>query len=141
MPARRKVQILRLSWPVEPGTFDALMRHGPSVLDRDPWFARLLTLLRAGNALGDFGQYQAVAEVAPCWELFKPAASAQPTLGAPGETQISTNLMVTIHVPAETTREEFETLLDALVADHPWEVPVIEIAEAELLVRPDQSLR
>jgi hypothetical protein len=135
MPERRKVRILRLSWPVEAATFAALMREGPGVLETDPWFSRLLLQLRAVNPLGDFGQYQAVAEVAPCWELFKPAPEAQPTLGEPGLPQVSTNLMVTIHVPAETDQAVLETLLDALLAEHPWEVPVIEISEADLLVR------
>ncbi|MEQ1498955.1 MAG: hypothetical protein ABL914_09875 [Novosphingobium sp.] len=135
MTTRRKVRILRLSWPVEPGTFAALLNGGAAALEADPWFARLLGHLRASNPLGDFGHYQAVAEVAPCWELFKPAASAQPTLGEPGETQVSTNLMVTIHVPFETPDDLFEGLLSTLVAEHPWEVPVIELSEAELLVR------
>lgn len=136
MPERRKVRILRLSWPVEATTFAALMRDGPGVLETDPWFSRLLVHLRAVNPLGDFGQYQAVAEVAPCWELFKPASGAQPTLGKPGQPQVSTNLMVTIHVPAETDEAVLEMLLDALLDEHPWEVPVIELGEADLLVRP-----
>lgn len=137
MAERRKVRILRLSWPVEAATFAALMGGHAAALETDPWFARLLERLRASNPLGDFGAYQAVAEVAPCWELFKPAESAQPTRGEPGAAQVSTNLMVTLHVPGDTPDDLFESLLDALVAEHPWEVPVIEVSEADLLVRSE----
>jgi hypothetical protein len=141
MATRRKVRILRLSWPVEAATFAALLRDGAGALEADPWFARLLLQLNAANPLGDFGPYQAVAEVAPCWELFKPATGARPTLGEPDQRQVSTNLMVTLHVPGDTPETVFEALLDALVAEHPWEVPVIEVSEADLLVRGDQDAR
>lgn len=135
MHPRRKVRVLRLSWPVEPATLAGLQSGAPGVLERDPSFAALLAALRAENPLGDFGLYQAVAEVSPCWELFQPQSGARPTLGAAGASQVSTNLMVTIHVDAATPDAEFETVLDWLVRLHPWEVPVIEISEAELALR------
>ena len=65
----------------------------------------------------------------------QPQSGARPTLGAAGASQVSTNLMVTIHVDAATPDAEFETVLDWLVRLHPWEVPVIEISEAELALR------
>ncbi|MDE2436612.1 MAG: hypothetical protein KGM49_10165 [Sphingomonadales bacterium] len=135
MAARRKVRVLRLSWPVQDETHAALLGGDAAALDRDPWFARLLKLLRADNPLGDFGIYRAVAEVTPCWELFSPSPKASPTRGEPGQSQVSTNLMVTIHLPGQTPEDEVDALLDALVAQHPWEIPVIELAEVELLVR------
>ncbi|MGB7654078.1 MAG: hypothetical protein WBL74_01225 [Novosphingobium sp.] len=138
MSPRRKVRVLRLSWPVEPETLAALQSGSAEVLDADPSFAKLLTALRADNPLGDFGLYQAVAEVSPCWELFRPQGDAKPTLGAAGQSQVSTNLMVTIHVDAATGDDTFEALLGWLVAIHPWEVPVIEISDVELAVRADQ---
>ncbi len=133
---RRRVRVLRLSWPVEPQTLAALQAGRTAALDEDPSFAALLSALRADNPLGDFGIYQAVAEITPCWELFQPQAQAQPTLGVAGQAQVSTNLMVTIHVDAATPEAEFAAVLDWLVALHPWEVPVIEISEAELALRP-----
>lgn len=135
MQTRRSVRVLRLSWPVEPATLAALQAGDAEALDRDPSFARLLSALRADNPLGDFGLYQAVAEVSPCWELFQPQSGASPTLGAAGASQVSTNLMVTIHVDAATPDAEFEAVLDWLVTLHPWEVPVIEISLAELALR------
>lgn len=135
MEARRKVRVLRLSWPVDPATLAALQGGDAQALESDPSFARLLSALRADNPLGDFGLYQAVAEVTPCWELYQPQGGANPTLGAAGERQVSTNLMVTIHVDADTPVAEFEAVLDWLVALHPWEVPVIEISEAALALR------
>ena len=136
MHPRRKVRVLRLSWPVEPITLAALQGGRAEALENDPSFARLLAALRADNPLGDFGLYQAVAEVSPCWELFQPQNGASPTLGAAGASQVSTNLMVTIHVAAEAPETEFAAVLDWLVSIHPWEVPVIEISEAELALRP-----
>lgn len=141
MRSRRKVRVLRLSWPVEPETLAALQAGRAEVLEHDPSFAKLLAALRADNPLGDFGLYQAVAEVSPCWELFQPGQDAQPTLGSAGQSQVSSNLMVTIHVDAATPEAEFEAVLDWLVALHPWEVPVIEISQAELALRPDQPAR
>ncbi|WP_088311441.1 hypothetical protein [Novosphingobium sp. B 225] len=132
---RRRVRVLRLSWPVAAETLAALQSGNAGALESDPSFAGLLAALRADNPLGDFGLYQAVAEISPCWELFQPQGGARPTLGAAGQTQVSTNLMVTIHVDAATPEDEFEAVLDWLVTLHPWEVPVIEIAEAELAVR------
>lgn len=135
MHARRPVRVLRLSWPVEAATLAALQGGDSEALERDSSFAGLLAALRADNPLGDFGLYQAVAEVSPCWELFQPQGGANPTLGAAGQSQVSTNLMVTIHADAATPTAEFEAVLDWLVALHPWEVPVIEISQAELAVR------
>lgn len=135
MDLRRKVRVLRLSWPVDPGTLAALQAGQTDALDQDPSLAGLLAALRADNPLGDFGLYQAVAEISPCWELFQPQGGANPTLGTAGAPQVSTNLMVTIHVDAAAPQAEFEAVLDRLVDLHPWEVPVIEISEAELALR------
>ena len=132
---RRRVRVLRLSWPVAAETLAALQAGRPEALEDDPSSAALLTALRADNPLGDFGLYQAVAEISPCWELFQPQGGAKPTLGSAGQAQVSTNLMVTIHVDAATPEAEFEAVLDWLVTLHPWEVPVIEISEAELALR------
>ena len=132
---RRKVQVLRLSWPVAPNTLAALQAGDFSALESDPSLKGLLEALRAENPLGDFGLYRAVAEVSPCWELFQPMSGARPALGTAGTKQVSTNLMVTIHVDAATPPGEFEAVLGELLALHPWEVPVIEISEAELVLR------
>lgn len=135
MTPRRKVRVLRLSWPVEPLTLAALQSGSAGALEADPSFTKLLAALRADNPLGDFGLYQAVAEVSPRWELFQPQGAAKPTLGAAGQSQVSTNLMVTIHVDGQVADDAFEAILNWLVALHPWEVPVIEISAAELALR------
>ena len=141
MNSRRNVRVLRLSWPVDPATLVALQSGQADALEADPSFVNLLVALRADNPLGDFGLYQAVAEVSPCWELFQPQGEAKPTLGAAGQSQVSTNLMVTIHVDAEVAEDAFEMILDWLVSIHPWEVPVIEISEAQLALRAAQPDR
>lgn len=141
MAARRKVRVLRLSWPVEPATFVSVLAGKADALDHDPFFSRLLVLLHADNPLGDFGLYKSVAEVSPCLELFQPQGDAKPAHGRPGQSEVSTNLMVTIHVDSAVAGQDFEALLDQLVASHPWEVPVIEISEAELALSPAHTAR
>ncbi|MFO1254965.1 MAG: hypothetical protein U1E37_04775 [Sphingomonadaceae bacterium] len=131
----RSALAIRLTWPVQSATLERLLEGDTRALDADPAFVRLQAILDAGNPLGDFGAYQAVAELAPGWELFRPGASARPALGQPGKAQVSPSVLVTIHVPAEAAGEQLDAALDALIAAHPWEVPVIEMSEVRLAVR------
>ena len=100
MQPYRTVRVVRLSWPVEAEVLAAVLAGEPAAFERDPAFAKLLTILRDENCLGDFGLYRAVAEVSPCWELFQPLPGAAPTQGTAGTAHVSSNLMVTIHVDA-----------------------------------------
>ena len=131
----RPALAIRLTWPVAPETLERLLVGDEKALGDDLAFARLLAILGADNPLGDFGIYQAVTELAPGWELFRPGTQASPTLGKPGQPQISPSVMVTIHVPGDADRDRLDAALDALIAAHPWEVPVIELAEIKLAVR------
>lgn len=137
----RPVHVIRLSWPVETRTFAGLLSGNSDALDADPLLARFLAILRKDSALGDFGLYRSVAEIAPSWEIFTPGQGAKPTLGHAGTAETSTNVMVTVHVSADCPADELDRILDCLVREHPWEVPVIEVSEARLLVRSDQAVR
>lgn len=137
----RKVRVIRVSWPVDPATVRAALAGDMTALETDASFARLLSVLRDYSCLGDFGQYRGVAEVTPCWELFEPQPGAIPAQGKVGQPQASTNLMVTLHADAAVSQDQFDAVVARLVAAHPWEVPVIEVSEGVLALRPDQPAR
>lgn len=131
----RPALAIRVTWPVAPETLERLLSGDERALAEDPAFAQLLSIMKADNPLGDFGDYQAVTELAPGWELFRPGGEARPTLGQAGQSQVSPSVMVTIHVPAEAEGAALDAALDALIAAHPWEVPVIEMVTVKLAVR------
>jgi hypothetical protein len=101
-------------------------------LDCDEGLADLYAILDADNPLGDFGAYQAVAEVTPGWEMFRPGANANPARGTVGQREVSPSLMVTIHVPGDAPQEAIDSAIARLLAAHPWEIPVIEVSEVSL---------
>ena len=101
-------------------------------LDCEDGLASLCAILDGDNPLGDFGAYQAVAEVTPGWELFRPGAGAEPTRGMVGQREISPTLMITIHIPSEAPQAEVDAVIARLLAAHPWETPVVEVSEVAL---------
>ena len=134
----REVTAIRIYCPIGQATLTALLAGDRAALDRDPALLALLTIIRAPNPLGDFGIYSSVVELAPGWELFTPAAEAAPALGTAGVEQLSPTAVLTVHVDAGIPPSALDPLLDALLAAHPWEVPVIELASTRLLLRrPD----
>ena len=130
--ARRRVTAVKVHCPVSPDTLAALLSGDADALESDATAAGLLAVIRSDKALGDFGLYHGVAEVAIGWESFTPSPSAAPTLGSAGATALSPTVILTTYAPAEADIDE---ALNALMAAHPWEVPVIEVSEVDLLVR------
>lgn len=131
--ALRKVQRLRIYCPVAASTLSRLMA-GESVED-DPALSAMLAIVRGDNPLGDFGLYRGVVELHPGWENFEPTAGATPTLGAAGARSLSPTVILTIHIPDDAPQQAVDQTLDAIMAAHPWEVPVIELDETRLLIR------
>jgi hypothetical protein len=121
--------------PVAAATLDALLAGDRSALEADPVMSRMLAILRAPGALGDFGIYHGVAEIGLGWETFAPSPAANPTLGAAGEVEHSPTVTLTTWIPAGAPAEAVDAALAALMDAHPWEVPVIEVIETRLLVR------
>ena len=76
----RQALAIRLAWPVSQATLERLLSGQSAALEADPSLAALLTILRADNPLGDFGSYQAVAELAPGSTITSVAGAA--TAGA-----------------------------------------------------------
>jgi hypothetical protein len=121
--------------PVAAATLDALLAGDRSALEADPVMSRMLAILRAPGALGDFGIYHGVAEIGLGWETFAPSPAANPTLGAAGEVEHSPTVTLTTWIPAGAPAEAVDAALAALMDAHSWEVPVIEVIETRLLVR------
>lgn len=131
--ALRRVRRLRVYCPVAAITLAHLIA-GESVED-DPALSAMLAIARGDNPLGDFDLYRGVVELHPGWESFEPTAAAMPTLGAAGQRSLSPTVILTIHWPFDAPEDEVNHALDAIMSAHPWEVPVIEMDETQLLVR------
>ena len=134
--ATRKARAVRIHCPVATETLTALLSGDTTTLNRDPVLSAMLAVIREQPALGDFGLYNGVAEVALGWETFAPGPAAKPTLGASGEVALSPTVTLTTWIGEGTSDIAVEAALDALLAAHPWEVPVIELTETQVLLRP-----
>ncbi len=132
MSDSRWVRDIRVYCPVAPATLAALMAGEAIAVEDDPTAATLLAILRT-PPLGDFGRYREVVELALGYEGFRPGEGAVPTLGALGQASWSPTVILTAIYDAEA---DISALADALLAAHPWDVPVIAVSEPyRLLVR------
>lgn len=129
---RRAVTQIRIHCPVASETLAALMAGDLEAIERDPTSAAMLAIIRADNPLGDFGLYQGVFETAFGLEGFIPAVGARPTLGAAGAATLSPTVTITTYAAAEADPAAVNAAIEALVHAHPWEIPVIEVAQVEL---------
>lgn len=135
MIACRTVRAVRIYVPVAPATLAALLAGESAAMERDPVLSAMLAIVRAQPALGDFGLYNGVAEIALGWETFTPGPDAAPTLGTADETTFSPTVTVTTWLRDDAAEADVDAALAALIAAHPWEVPVIEVTESRLLLR------
>ncbi|WP_225204740.1 hypothetical protein [Novosphingobium huizhouense] len=135
MTASRIVRSVRVHVPVEAETLRALLAGEASALERDPTLRAMLAIIREQGALGDFGLYHGVAEITLGWETFVPGPEATPTLGNAAETTYSPTVTLTTWIREGADQADVDAALDALMAAHPWEIPVIEVAESRLLLR------
>ncbi|WP_322964523.1 hypothetical protein [Sphingomonas fuzhouensis] len=132
MSAVRWVRDIRVYCPVAPATLTALLAGDPGAVERDQTAAALLAILRT-PPLGDFGRYREVVELAIGYEGFRPGDGAVPTLGTVGQASWSPTVILTAIYDAGA---DVDALTEALLAVHPWDVPVITLSEPyRLLVR------
>ncbi len=110
----------------------ALLAGDFASIERDPTASLMLAIIRADNPLGDFGLYRGVFEVSFGLEGFIPAADAQPTLGRAGAAALSPTLIITTYAAADADPSAVDAAIEALVRAHPWEIPVIELADVAL---------
>ena len=133
--ALRPVTALKVYCPVDQATMELLMQGELPADDGGSALAAILDIVRADNPLGDFGIYKSVMEIAPGLETFTPAPDASPTLGEAGTASVSPTAVLTIYIPSEAPQDKVTRAIDAIVAAHPWEVPVIEVSETRLVMR------
>lgn len=130
--SRRRAVAVKIHCPISALTFTALLNGNGDAIERDPAAAAMLAVIRADNPLGDFKLYNGVCEISPGWESFQPGPDAKPTMGSAGERPLSPTAIITTYADADA---DLAPALDALMAAHPWEIPVIELSEVQLLVR------
>jgi hypothetical protein len=129
---RRSVTAVKIHCPVSAQTLEAMLAGDATAIERDQTAAAILAIIRSDNPLGDFGLYHGVSEIGVGWESFIPSPDAVPTLGSAGAATLSPTVILTTYAAAEA---DIGPALAAILAVHPWEVPVIELAQAELLIR------
>lgn len=130
----RPVDILTIHVPVAAATLRSLAAGDHACIDGEPALSAILAIVREANPLGDFGAYRGVVELGLGWELFTPAGSARPTLGAADIESRSPTVILRVHLPAEDPALADAAITRILTA-HPWEIPVIERSTAHLLMR------
>lgn len=129
----RRVCVLKIHVPVSATTLARLTAGDANAMAEAPALSAILAIIRETDPLGDFGAYRSVVELSLGWEMFTPAPAARPTLGAAGIESHSPTVILHVHLPAEGMAE-IQTAIARIVDAHPWEVPVIEIASADLIL-------
>ncbi len=131
----RDAKAIKIHCPVDRGTLDLVAAGRFSSIGNDTALSAILSILRDDNPLGDFGIYKSVIELSAGWELFVPGTAANPTLGDAGVSTASPTVILSVYVPGDARADAISTALHAIMAAHPWEVPVIEVRDVALLVR------
>jgi len=138
-PTLRAVRRITVHCPIRPETLGAVATGSVAALAADPGIAPLLELIESSSEFGDFGHYKGVCEIGLGIEAFTPQAGAKPTVGAAGRRSMSPTATLTTYVSMEIDGARLAALVDVLAARHPWEVPVIEVADIRLAVRRTQA--
>jgi len=133
--ALRAVKALKVYCPIDRQIMTQLMQGELPSDTGSGALAAIMGLVRADNPLGDFGIYKAVLELTIGLESFMPGPDAQPTLGEAGAATVSPTAILTIYIPADTPEDSVNRAIDAILAAHPWQVPVIELSETTLVTR------
>jgi hypothetical protein len=129
---RRRAVAVKVHCPISAETHAAMASGQADALERDPAAFAILAIIRGDNPLGDFELYKGVCEVSTGWESFEPGPEATPTLGSAGQRALSPTAILTTYA---SEGADLEIALAEIMAAHPWEVPVIEVTQVELLVR------
>lgn len=131
----REATMLRIHVPVAQETLTAMLAGDGAAVEREPVLAAILATIREDNQLGNFGFYKGVVEIGLGWESFVPGHDATPALGEPGKASLSPTVVVKVHAPCRAEDPMFRQAVDRIMAIHPWETPVIEIAPLRLVQR------
>ncbi|MAC10816.1 MAG: hypothetical protein CMN74_01005 [Sphingorhabdus sp.] len=131
----RAVRALKVYCPIDREALAPLMRGELPTAAQAGAFTAIIDLIRADNPLGDFGIYRSVIELTTGLESFTPGPDARPTLGEAGTAALSPTAILTVYIPSDAPQAAVDRAIDAILAAHPWEVPVIELSGTVLITR------
>ena len=118
--------------PVSSNVLALLQAGEAAALGDDPVLAGVVDVIRGSDVLGAIGPYRGVFELGFGLESFVPGAEAVPTTGRAGEAAVVPMVVVKTYAAMGA---DIEAALAAIVAVHPWEVPVIEVGTVEMVGR------
>lgn len=118
------MQVVRVHCPVWGNVLARLQAGEAAALADDPVLSAVVAVIRGSEVLGAIGPYRGVFELGFGLESFVPGADAVPASGRVGEAAVVPTVVAKTYAAegADIARE-----LAAIVAAHPWEVPVIEV--------------
>ncbi len=126
------MQVVRVHCPVSGNLLARLQAGEAAALADDPVLAGVVAVIRGSDVLGAIGPYRGVFELGFGLESFVPGSDAVPTTGRAGEAEVVPTVVVKTYA---ADAADIDAALAAIVAVHPWEVPVIEVAAVELVGR------
>ncbi|KQM62455.1 hypothetical protein ASE65_04930 [Sphingomonas sp. Leaf16] len=122
--------MVRVHCPVSANVLARLQAGEAAALADDALLNAVVEVIRGGDVLGAIGPYRGVFELGFGLESFVPQADAAPTTGRAGEAAVVPTVVVKSYA-AEGA--DIAAELAAIVAAHPWEVPVIEVGVVGLV--------
>lgn len=124
------MQAVRVHCPVSGNVLARLQAGEAAALADDPVLSAVVAVIRGSDVLGAVGPYRGVFELGFGLESFVPQADAVPTTGRAGEAAVVPTVVVKTYAVAGA---DIDAELAAIVAVHPWEVPVIEVGLVEMM--------
>lgn len=123
------MQVVRVHCPVSANVLARLQAGEAAALADDALLSAVVGVIRGSDVLGAIGPYRGVFELGFGLESFVPQAEEVPTTGRAGEPAVVPTVVVKSYA-AEGA--DIAAELAAIVAAHPWEVPVIEVGSVVL---------
>lgn len=102
-------------------------------LEGESPFDALFSVLRNHIDFGSIGPYRSVFELSMGRETFVPGPGADPAAGTLDKRASLGTIMITTYVSGETGAQRIAELVAMLAEAHPWELPVIELADVDIL--------
>ncbi len=123
------VRVIRIHCPVSAIGLARLQAGESAAIVGEPALAAIVAIVRDDAVLGRIGAYRGVFELGFGLESFVPGDGAAPTTGSVGRPEVVPCAVVKTYAAIDA---DLSHALSAIVAAHPWEVPVIEIGEVML---------
>ena len=122
-------EVVRVHCPILANVLARLQAGETAALGDDAVLSAVVAVIRGSDVLGAIGAYRGVFELGFGLESFVPGPDAAPTTGRAGEAAVVPTVVVKTYAVAGA---DIDAELAAIVAVHPWEIPVIEIGMVEM---------